>query len=75
MKIQSADDMLRKILLRQLAKSLGIPAFIANRPKKAIQYETGVDKALRNLARAKGLTLPEYIEQVFNTVYSTLEGR
>jgi asparagine synthase (glutamine-hydrolysing) len=75
MKIQSADDMLRKIILRQLAKSLGIPAFIANRPKKAIQYETGVDKALRNLARAKGLTLPEYIEQVFNTVYSTLEGR
>ncbi len=69
MKIQSADDLLRKRILRQLAKSLDIPAFIADRPKKAIQYETGVDKALRDLARTKGLTLHEYIRQVFNTVY------
>ena len=75
LKIQSADDLLRKSILRQLAKSLGVPAFIADRPKKAIQYETGVDKALRNLARAKGLTLHEYIQQVFNTVYPTLEGK
>jgi len=75
MKIQSVDDLLRKIILRQLAKSLGVPAFIADRPKKAIQYETGVDKALRNLARAKGLTLHEYIGQVFDSVYPNLEGR
>jgi asparagine synthase (glutamine-hydrolysing) len=73
MKIQSADDLLRKTVLRKLAKSLGVPAFIADRPKKAIQYETGVNKALRNLARGKGLTLHEYIEQVFNAVYPTLE--
>lgn len=75
MKIQSADDLLRKIILRQLAKSLGVPAFIADRPKKAIQYETGVDNALRNLARAKDLPLHEYIQQVFNMVYPVLEGK
>jgi asparagine synthase (glutamine-hydrolysing) len=75
LKIQSADDLLRKRILRQLARSLGIPAFIAERPKKAIQYETGVDKALRDLARTKGLTLHEYIKKVFSTVYPTLEGR
>ncbi len=69
MKIQSANDPLRKRILRHLAKSLGVPAFIADRPKKAIQYETGVDKALRDLARTKGLTLHEYIKQVFSTVY------
>jgi len=66
---------LRKRILRQLAKSLGVPAFIADRPKKAIQYDTGVDKALRDLARTKGLTLQEYIRQVFSAVYPTLEGR
>jgi asparagine synthase (glutamine-hydrolysing) len=75
MKIQSTDDMLRKRILRHLAKLLGIPAFIAERPKRAIQYETGVDRALRNLARTKGLTLHEYIKQVFNSVYPTSEGR
>lgn len=75
MKIQSADDLLRKRILRQLAKSLGIPAFIADRPKKAIQYDTGVYKALRDLARTKGLTLHEYIRQVFNMIYPNLEGR
>jgi asparagine synthase (glutamine-hydrolysing) len=75
MKIQSADDLLRKSILRQLAKSLSVPAFVADRPKKAIQYETGVDKALRSLARAKGLTLHEYIGQVFDSVYPYLEGR
>jgi asparagine synthase (glutamine-hydrolysing) len=75
MKIQSADDSLRKIVLRQLAKSLSVPDFIAERPKRAIQYETGVDKALRGLARTKGLTLHEYIKKVFDTVYPTLEGR
>ena len=74
LKIQSADDLLRKRILRQLAKAMGIPAFIAEKPKKAIQYDTGVDKALRHLARTKDLTLHDYIRQVFNTVYPTSEG-
>jgi asparagine synthase (glutamine-hydrolysing) len=69
MKIQSTNDLLRKRILRHLAKSLGLPAFIADRPKKAVQYETGADKALRDLARTKGLTLHDHIKQVFNTVY------
>ena len=75
LKIQSADDCLRKRILRQLAKALGVPAFVAERPKKAIQYSTGVDKALRDLARTKGSTLHEYVSKVFNMVYPTLEGR
>jgi len=75
LKIQSADDCLRKRILRQLAKALGVPAFVAERPKKAIQYSTGVDKALRDLAKTKGSTLHEYVSKVFNMVYPTLEGR
>ena len=68
LKIESADDPLRKRILRQLAQDLGIPAFIAERPKKAIQFETGVDKTLRDLAKNKGLTSREYVEEVFKTV-------
>ena len=56
LKIESADDPLRKRVLRQLAKDLDTPVGIADRPKKAIQLETGVDKALRDLAKSKGLT-------------------
>jgi hypothetical protein len=40
-----------------------------NRKKKAIQYATGVDKALRKLAKEEGLTLQKYIEKVFQKVY------
>jgi len=68
LKIESADDPLRKRILRQLAKGLGIPAFITERPKKAIQFETGVDKTLRDLAKSKGLTSREYVEEVYKTV-------
>jgi len=69
LKIESATDPLRKRILRQLARNLGIPASIAVRPKKAIQFETGVDKALRDLARSKGLTPREYVVEVYKTVH------
>jgi asparagine synthase (glutamine-hydrolysing) len=68
-KIDSPTDCLRKKVLRQVAKNLGLPESLVNRPKKAIQYATGVDKALRQLARKKNLTKQEYIEQVFEKVY------
>jgi asparagine synthase (glutamine-hydrolysing) len=68
-KIDSPTDCLRKKVLRQVAKNLGLPESLVNRPKKAIQYATGVDKALRQLARKKNLTKQEYVEQVFEKVY------
>ena len=69
LKIESAGDPLRKRILRQLAKDLGIPTSIAERPKKAIQFETGIDKALRDLAKSKGLTPLEYLEEVYKMVH------
>jgi len=69
MKIDSANDSLRKLVLRQVAKKLGIPDFVVNRPKKAVQYATGVDKALKELAHRKGLTKQSYVKQVFMKVY------
>lgn len=69
LKIESTDDKLRKRVLRQAAKNLGIPASIANRPKKAVQFATGVDKALGKLARKEGLTRRSYVDRVFRKVY------
>ena len=42
---------------------------IADKPKKAVQYTTGVTKALKHFAKKDGLTLREYVEKTFNTVY------
>jgi asparagine synthase (glutamine-hydrolysing) len=69
LKIESAEDSLRKRVLRKVAQNLKLPSSIVNRKKKAIQYATGVDKALRKLAKEEGLTLQKYIEKVFQKVY------
>jgi len=73
LKIESAEDRLRKKVLREVAQNLSIPLFIANKTKKAVQYTTGVNKALQRLAKRKGLTLREYIEKNFRKVYPPLE--
>jgi len=74
LKICSVDDPLRKRVLRHIGKNLGIPEFIAERTKKAVQYATGVDKALRELARRRGLTQRDYIKQVFGKIYPNSKG-
>ena len=71
LKIESAEDRLRKRVLRQVAQNLGIPTFIANKTKKAIQYTTGVNEAIQKLAKRKGLTPRKYVEKIFQAVYPT----
>jgi asparagine synthase (glutamine-hydrolysing) len=73
LKIESAEDRLRKRVLRQVAQNLGIPMFIANKTKKAIQYTTGVNKAIKKLAKRKSLTSRKYVEKIFRGVYPTQE--
>jgi len=70
LKISSVDDKLRKRVLRRTAHNLEVPGFMADKPKKAVQYTTGVTKALQRLAKNKGLTLRQYVEQVFSDAYS-----
>ena len=72
LKIESAQDRLRKRVLRQVARNLCIPPFIADRPKRAIQFSTGVDKALRLLASNEGFTQRAYVENIFKRVYPGL---
>jgi len=74
LKIDSAEDSLRKRALRLVAQDLGIPRFMAERSKKAVHYATGVDKALRELALRRGLTQRDYIKQVFQKVYTNSKG-
>lgn len=54
----------RKLVLRRVAENLGLPESISNRPKKAVQYATGVDKALRRLAKQQG-SLKDFLQREF----------
>ena len=69
LKLKSAEDQLRKRVLRRVAHNLDIPSFIADKPKKAAQYTTGVTKTLKRLAKKEHLTLREYVQKIFNTIY------
>jgi len=73
LKIESAEDGLRKRVLRRAAQDMGIPTFITEKTKKAVQYATGVDRALRELARRRGLTKRDYVKRVFEKIYPTVE--
>jgi len=72
MKIASRNDHLRKRILRRLAQNVGLPPFVVNKAKKAIQYGTGVNLALRRLAKEEGLTPRECINRTFRKVYPNL---
>ncbi len=60
-KLTGAEDGLRKRILRKLAKRKGIPDKFSDRPKKAAQYSTGVNNALRKIAKRKGMNVRELI--------------
>ena len=62
MKIEKRADGLRKLVLRRLASNIGLPEAVVNRPKKAVQYATGVNEVLARISKKRGLTIREYVE-------------
>jgi len=59
LKIHGPEDELRKRILREAALEMGVPEYIAMRPKKAAQYGSGIDKVLRRKI------LPEFDHEAF----------
>ena len=68
MKVRSPTDNLRKWILRDAAIKLGVPSAIALRPKKAIQHASGIEKAIREIARKHGLSTLDYLEDRFGAL-------
>jgi asparagine synthase (glutamine-hydrolysing) len=64
-KIEPKADTLRKLVLRKVAKNIGLPASIADKPKKAVQYSSGVNNAMKRVAKAQGKTAAEYVDMLF----------
>lgn len=69
LKIESPNDLLRKTVLRKVAEGIGLPRFIVKKPKRAIQYATGVNKVIKKLAKEKGYSTKEYLQKTFQTVF------
>ncbi|MGQ9506330.1 MAG: asparagine synthetase B family protein [Candidatus Bathycorpusculaceae bacterium] len=68
LKIKLVDEGMRKVVLRRLGEKIGLSKWITERQKRAIQYATGVSKILKKLAKSKGLSQKEYLQQTFQTV-------
>ena len=50
LKLDCKLDSLKKLVLRKTAERMGLPQWIAAKPKKAVQYGTGTNSALKRLA-------------------------
>ena len=68
MKIASSNDPLRKIILRKLAKKLGLPRDVYERPKKAIQYSTGVSRNLKKVAKERSMSVNRFLNETFQRI-------
>jgi len=69
-KLPSSMGEPRKTILRKLAKKLGYPAEVSDRPKKAAQYSTGVHKALASMAKSRGESLPVFLKRKYEELFS-----
>ena len=64
-KIKNGEDLLRKHILRDSAKSMGVPDYIALRPKKAAQYGSGINKILKKKV-LRSFDMEEFMESLKN---------
>ncbi len=65
LKIERKADSLRKLVLRKVAENLGLAKSITEKPKKAVQYATGTNAALKKLAKKQKMTVNEYVTNLF----------
>jgi asparagine synthase (glutamine-hydrolysing) len=69
LKIERTDNTLRKLILRRVARDLGLPQPIVDRPKRAIQYTTGINKAIMKMAKQERVSMTEYLRKVFHSTF------
>ncbi len=65
LKLERKADSLRKLVLRKVAENMGLPASVFAKPKKAVQYATGINGALKRLAKKQRTTMNEYVNKLF----------
>ena len=69
LKISPEKDSMRKLVLRKVAENVGLPEAISKKPKKAVQYTTGVNKALKKMAKRQGVSVRTFLQKTFNRIF------
>jgi asparagine synthase (glutamine-hydrolysing) len=64
-KMEPKAETLRKLVLRKAALNSGVPQSVADKPKKAVQYSTGVNDAIKRIAKKQNKTVKQYIAELF----------
>ncbi|NLE05590.1 MAG: hypothetical protein GX638_12425 [Crenarchaeota archaeon] len=67
-------DSLRKLVLRKAAANLGIPKDVTLKPKKAIQYSTGISNVLQEIAKKQKTTQDSYLKEKFIAQLELFDG-
>lgn len=65
LKFEQKPDTLRKLVLRRVALNLGLPVSIVEKPKKAVQYSTGINEAVKKIAKKHDQTVNQYITGLY----------
>ena len=65
LKMERRADTLRKLVLRKAAENMGLPASVTEKTKKAVQYSTGINNALKRIAKKQKTTIAEYVKKLF----------
>ena len=60
----TGNGVVRKYVLRRLAASWKLPESVVNRPKKAVQYSSGVQKVLLKEAKKRKMQLSDMLESL-----------
>lgn len=68
LKVKDQSDVMRKWVLREVAKQVGLPDEMAWRRKKAIQHGTGVENAIRALAKKRAIPVDKYLAELYEAV-------
>jgi asparagine synthase (glutamine-hydrolysing) len=63
-KIERKPDTLRKLVLRRVALDVVMPRSVVDKPKKAVQYSTGINDAVKRIAKKRGKSVKEYAEEL-----------
>ena len=64
-KMEQTPNTLRKLVLRKVASNAGLPKSIADKPKKAVQYSTGINDSMKRLAKKHKKTVKDFTFELF----------
>jgi len=74
LKIGGVEESRQKLVLRQVARLQKIPSSVSDKPKRAMQYATGVAASIRVLARNVGMAPQEYVLETYNEMRKKLRS-